>query len=329
MPQTIIVTAVPHFEVVPMKPFHEIQFCDLDPDSLQKELGSRGYALVRGVIPRAAINQVLGEVTEVLSAAGWLLSGHDAIEHIANNSAACGDPDPSFKRTYREIFSLESFHALPHHPALKGVMKMLAGDQVLIHPKPIGRLIFPNCDNLTVHAHQDYRFMSGDPECFTVWIPFHDCPTDVGPLRILEGSHRMGVINHEDENLHVPEIPAEAVMKGDWVGGHIHAGDVLIFHSLTVHAASPNRSDRLRISMDCRFQDSGRAIHPGNVAFAGESGKSWEAMYARWRSDDLKYYWKGMPLQFQPSRSEIEQLSRTAEPSSTRARYARILSQIS
>ena len=199
--------------------------------TIQDELGSRGYALIRGVLPRTDIKHVLGEVTEILSAAGWLLPGHDPLEHIANSSAACGDPDPSFKRTYRDIFQLESFHALPHHPALKRVMKMLVGEQVLIHPKPIGRLIFPNCDNLTVHAHQDYRFMSGDVECFTVWIPFHDCPTNLGPLQILEGSHRLGVVRHEDENLHVPEISAEALKEGDWVGGQINAGDVLIFHS--------------------------------------------------------------------------------------------------
>lgn len=311
-----------------MKPFHEIPICNLAPDSLQKELASRGYALIRGLLPHADIKNVLGEVTKILFDAGWLLPGNDPLEHIANNTAACGDPDPSFKRTYREIFNLESFHALPHHPALKGVMSMLAGEQVLVHPKPIGRLIFPNCESLTVHAHQDYRFMSGDPECFTVWIPLHDCPIDVGPLQILEGSHRLGVINHDDENLHVPEIPAGAVTAGEWVGGQINTGDVLIFHSLTVHAASPNRSRQLRISMDCRFQNYGRAIHPGNLAFAGESGKSWEATYARWRSNDLKYYWKGMPLHFQPSKSEIEQLSKTAEPPSTRARYVRILSQI-
>jgi hypothetical protein len=148
-------------------------------------------------------------------------------------------------------------------------------------------------------------------------------------LQILEGSHRLGVIEHEDENLHVPEIPAGALTEGDWASGPIDAGDVLIFHSMTVHAASANRSHQLRISMDCRFQSYERAIHPGNLAFAGESGKSWDAMYSRWRSDDLKYYWKGMPLKFQPSKSEIEQLSQTAEPASTRARYARILSQIS
>jgi hypothetical protein len=311
-----------------MKPFHEIQNCDLDPRTLQEELDTRGYALIRGLIPQADIEHVLEDVTEILSHAGWLQPGHHPIEHLAESSAACGDPDPDFKRTYREVFSLESFHALPHHPALKSVMRMLVGEQVLVHPKPIGRLIFPNCENLTVHAHQDYRFMSGDPECFTVWIPLHDCPTDLGPLQIQEGSHRFGVIDHEDENLHVPEIPTGALTEGNWASGQINAGDVLIFHSLTVHAASANRSQHLRISMDCRFQNSGRAIHPGNLAFAGESGKSWEAMYAGWGSNDLKYYWKGMPLQFQPSKSEIEQLSQTAEPPSTRARYARILSQI-
>ena len=64
------------------------------------------------------------------------------------------------------------------------------------------------------------------------------------------------------------------------MGGQVNAGDVLIFHSLTVHAASPNLSNQLRISLDCRFQDYRRAFNPANVVFAGESGKSWEKTYA-------------------------------------------------
>ena len=311
-----------------MKPFHEVQAHDLTQEHLQRELLSKGYVLIRGLLPPADVTNLLGDVSAILSAAGWLQSGHDPLERIANLAAACGDPDPSFKRTYREVFSLESFHALPHNAALKRAMKMIAGDQILIHPKAIGRLIFPNCERLTVHPHQDYRFMNGDPECYTVWIPLHNCPVDEGPLRILEGSHRFGFQKHEDQNLHVPEIPAEAAMGDEWVGGQINAGDVLIFHSLTVHAASPNRSEKLRISLDCRFQDSRRALNPANLAFAGDSGKSWESIYARWHSGDLMYYWKNLPLNFQPTRSEIEHLSKTAETPSKRERYARILSQI-
>jgi hypothetical protein len=264
----------------------------------------------------------------VLNTEGWLLPQHDPMEHIANEDAACGDPDPAFKRVYQEIFNLELFHALPHQPSLQRVMKMLVGDQLLIHPKPIGRLIFPRCERLVVHAHQDYQFMGGDTEFYTAWIPLHDCPTNIGPLRILEGSHRFGFQCHEKENLHVPEILAGTELGERWAGGHVNAGDVLIFHSLTVHAASPNLSNQLRLSLDCRFQDSRRAFNPSNVVFAGESGKSWEKTYARWSSDDLKYYWKKMQLVFQPTKSEILKLAATAEPSSARAKYARIASQL-
>ena len=312
-----------------MTPLFELKLDEITSGLLQAEIGRRGYVLIRGLIPRPDIDQLLAEITQIIAAAGWLLPGHDPMERLANVGAACGDPDPGFKQTYQDVFSLAAFHALPHHPALQHVMKMVVGEQLLIHPKPIGRLIFPNCERLTVHAHQDYRFMGGDSECYTVWIPLHDCPVEIGPLQILEGSHRYGFLSHEDENLQVPEIPEGAVVGGEWAGGRIDAGDVLIFHSLTVHAASPNVSKQIRISLDCRFQDYKRELNPAVLAFAGESGKSWEKIYSGWRSDDLKYYWKNLPLRFKPSKSELEELAVNAKAPAVRARYARILSQIS
>jgi ectoine hydroxylase-related dioxygenase (phytanoyl-CoA dioxygenase family) len=207
-------------------------------------------------------------------------------------------------------------------------MKMLVGERPFVHPKPIGRLIFPHCERLVTHAHQDYEFMGGDPEFFTVWIPLHDCPVEVGPLRILEGSHQFGIQKHEREDLHVPEIPENAVAGEEWAGGQVDAGDVLIFHSLTVHAASPNYSDQLRLSLDCRFQDARRVLNPANLVFAGESGKSWEKTYAGWSSDDLKFYWKKMPLTLKPSKAELANLAETAESAAARTRYARMISQL-
>jgi hypothetical protein len=311
-----------------VKPFREIQSFEVTESYLRHELSSNGYALIRGLLPQQAVGSVLGDVTRLLSDAGWLLPDSDPMERMADASAACGDPDPVFKRVYQEVFNLESLHALPHAPTLQRVMKMLVGDQLLIHPKPIGRLIFPQCERLTVHAHQDYEFMGGDPEFFTVWIPLHDCPAEEGSLRILEGSQRFGIQHHERENLHVPEIPVDTAVGSEWVGGRINAGDVLIFHSLTVHAASANLSNHLRISLDCRFQDARRVLNPANLVFGGESGKSWEKTYADWQSDDLKFYWKKMSLTFKPSKAEIQQLAENAESPSKRARYNRVLSQL-
>lgn len=311
-----------------MKAFHEITARDLNPCTLQHEMTAKGYVLIRGLLPRESISAVLGDTTQVLSAAGWLLPDSDPRERVAAPGAACGDPDPRFKRVYQQVFNLESFHALPHQPALREVMKMLAGEQTFVHPKPIGRLIFPHCERLVTRAHQDYEFMGGDPEFFTVWIPLHDCPIDAGSLRILEGSHRFGVQNHERANLPVPEIPDEAARGDGWVGGHVDAGDVLIFHSLTVHAAAPNLSDRLRLSLDCRFQDPRRVLNPSNLVFAGESGKSWEKTYSGWRSEELKFYWKKIPLILKPSKDELAHLADAAETPSGRARYARMVSQL-
>jgi len=311
-----------------LKDFHEIKAADLSANALQDEINSRGYVLIRDLLPKATVCTVLDDVTRILSAARWLVPGRNPWERVADSEAACGDPDPIFKRIYQQVFNLESFHALPHNLELRKAMTMLVGEDLLVHPKPIGRLIFPHCERLVVHAHQDYEFMGGDPEFFTAWIPLHDCPSEVGPLRILEGSHRHGIQHHERANLHVPEIAFENAVGDEWVGGDVNAGDVLMFHSLTVHAASPNVSLQMRLSLDCRFQDARRAINPSNLVYAGESGKSWEKTYTGWQSDELKFYWKNMPLNFQPSKEELEHLAETAESPSSRARYSRIVAQL-
>jgi hypothetical protein len=271
------------------------------------------------------VNQLLNEILQIVGVAGWLMPGYDLVERVANHSSICGDSDPSFNLVYEKVFGLESFHALAHHPTLRQVMKLLVGSRLLIHPKPIGRLIFPNCERFVIHAHQDHQSIAGDPESFTAWIPLHNCPAELGPLRILEGSHRFGLQKIDPETGTIPKGTARG---GDWVGGQINAGDVLIFHSLTVHAASPNVSKQLRISLDCRFQDYERALDPANLVFPGSSNRSWESTYADWRSDDLKYFWKHLSLKLKPTKNELVQLIQTAASQKMQSRYARILSQL-
>lgn len=311
----------------PLKPFREIHGRDLDSSSIRNELDSQGYCLIRGMLPSADIHGLLAEITQIVSAAGWLLPGYHPLERLAETNAACGESDPSFERVYNQIFSLESFHAFAHHPALQQVMTMLVGPRLLIHPKPIARLMFPNCERFVVHAHQDHTAIGGDPESFTAWMPLHDCPLELGSLQILEASHRYGL---QSADAATGIIPKETASGGQWLGGRINAGDVLIFHSLTVHAACPNISNQLRISMDCRFQDYGRPLNPATLVFPGASNgeKSWETTYANWQSGDLKYYWKRLPLRFKPSQVELAHLAQTADSPAMRSRYANILRQL-
>jgi ectoine hydroxylase-related dioxygenase (phytanoyl-CoA dioxygenase family) len=308
-----------------MKPFRDICAKDLDSRHLRGELDSNGYVLIRQLLPVEDINSLLCEIVQILSENGWLLPNHNPIERVANPLAACGDSEPAFKLVYERIFNLESFHSLAHHSKLREVMHLLVGRRLLVHPKPIGRMIFPNCDRFVIDAHQDHLSIGGDEDCFTAWMPLHDCPAQLGPLQILEYSHHFGRQNADPET---STISRDNTRGGNWVSGRINAGDVLIFHSLTVHCASPNTSSQLRVSVDCRFQDHARALNPANIVFPGSNDRSWETTYANWRSEDLKYFWKRLPLTFQPSLDELAALVKTDDSARMRTRYARILSQL-
>jgi Phytanoyl-CoA dioxygenase (PhyH) len=310
-----------------LKPFRESHASELEPRSMREMMDAQGYLLIRGVLPAEDVAGLLGEILEVVSAAGWLLPGYSPAGRVADVSKTCGESDEEFKSVYKRIFSMESLHAFAHHPRLREVLSLLVGPRLLIQPKLVARMIFPNCERLLVDAHQDHQSMAGDPESFTVWFPLHDCPQELGPLQILEGSHRFGLQKSDPRTGYVVR---DTALGGDWVGGAIHAGDVLIFHSLTVHASSPNVSRQMRISMDYRFQDYGRVLNPALLVFPGGSanGRTWESTYGDWRSEELKYYWKRFPLRFSPTKAELAELAQTAEPAEMRARYGRILNQI-
>jgi hypothetical protein len=48
-------------------------------------------------------------------------------------------------------------------------------------------------------------------------------------------------------------LPLEFVPQ-PWLTADYHPGDLLVFHNLMVHWALPNRSDRIRVSIDNRCQ---------------------------------------------------------------------------
>jgi hypothetical protein len=64
---------------------------------------------------------------------------------------------------------------------------------------------------------------------------------------------------------------------------------------MTVHKGVPNRGDRLRMSMDVRYQRVSEPFNPDNANPDGQP-LSWEQVYEGWQSDALKYYWKRLPL---------------------------------
>jgi hypothetical protein len=256
----------------------------------------------------------------IASDEGWTLEGAAPSDRIANPAMACFDPEPKYKQAANRVFSLERLHALTHHPALTDAMKRLVGPHLLVHPKPIARMIFPSCEGALLHAHQDNSGIAGSSESYTVWTPLHDCLQGQGTLEIKEASHLSGLLTTEGY------IKPETAPGGDWVGGRINAGDAVMFHSLTVHRSTLSTSSQLRFSVDCRFQSYDEAVSPLEIVFPNQAkgGRNWEATYADWKHDDLKYYWRDLPLRLKPSVAELAAQGEKADSPEKRLRYKAI-----
>ena len=307
-----------------MKSFRTIFPRDLDSISLKGEMETYGYVFIRDLLPKGDLEQLLSDMIGIASDEGWLIEGSAPSDRIANPAMACSDPEPRYKQAANRVFHLERLHALTHHPVLTDVMKRLVGPHLLVHPKPIGRIIFPNLEGALLHAHQDHSGIQGTSNSYTLWTPMHDCLEGQGTLEVMEKSHLFGLQHTKGY------LPREDAKGGDWVGGRINAGDAVIFHSLTVHSSTLSTSNQLRFSVDCRFQSYDEAVSPLEIVFPNRAkgGRTWEATYADWKHDDLKYYWRDLPLRLKPSVAELAAQAEKADSPEKRLRYTTIVELI-
>ena len=124
-------------------------------------------------------------------------------------------------------------------------------------------------------------------------LPLGDCPRTLGPLKVLKGSHKFGILplqHHMGAGNRTAKIPQE-MADLVWHTSPFEAGDVLVFSALTVHASTDNQSSSLmRLSVDFRYQTEGESLTAG--CLEPHFGRlSWDQIYENWKSDSLKYYW--------------------------------------
>jgi hypothetical protein len=279
-------------------PFIDSSGLVADGAALVERMRRDGYLFLPGLLPPADVAAVQRQVGEIARDAGWLQRDQPVEAAIADPDGFCVDPDPTYLRTLRQINRLEDYHALKHHSALIGLFERMLGGPILPHPRVLMRNIFPSREEFTTKAHQDFPNVQGTTEVYTAWMPLIDCPIEVGPLQVAMGSHTAGVYDFGIAG-GAGGIEISDPLEGRWVSGAFAVGDVLVFHSMAVHKGVPNHSDRLRMSMDVRYQ---LVSEPFNIDNANPDGQplSWEEVYADWRSDALQYYWRKMPLTLKP-----------------------------
>jgi hypothetical protein len=274
-----------------------------DSEELRRRLAEEGYLFFRRLIEPSTVLALRADILGVIDRAGWLESGTDPILGIANIGRRCTEGDQEYNAPYGEVQRLESFHRVPHAPELVDMVERIVDAPAIPVPGHKARIWFPKFTDHTTPMHQDFVHYQGSLDTLTCWAPVGDCPIELGPLAVLEGSHKVRrvlphhfalgagglVVNLEQEQARHPQL------SGRWLSTDFEAGDALFFSAVTVHRALPNTTENLmRVSLDNRYQrEGGRIAEHMLLPHMYDSHKvGWEEIYRDWESDELKYYWR-------------------------------------
>jgi hypothetical protein len=240
-----------------------------DPDAsvavLRADLDQQGYLFFRGLLPAADVLAVRHAVLAHCAEAGWLDPSSDPIEGIIRaDLEPMMEGQPGYMAVYRKILHTPLFHEFPQHPRLMQIAAKLIDGDVLVHPRRIGRLAWPNYTAATTPAHQDHFYIRGSVQTYSCWTPLGACPPELGGLAVWPGSQHQGYLEHTVRHPGAVGgygVPAD--QADTWHTIDYQPGDALFFHAYTIHKALPNLTEnRLRISTDNRYQGQHDAIDP-------------------------------------------------------------------
>lgn len=264
-----------------------------DAEALRSKGKADGYLFFKGLLPYEDVIKVRDAVYSVLMKEGSLSDDKGAVSRDYIDAIDRDDMRLDIgvsNEGYATVQKVMGVHALPHHPALLALYRELFGTPVFVHPRHIVRAMTGHPALRPTPAHQDFPLIQGSQNTWTAWFPLDDCPVKRGPLSVLRGS------NHDG---YFPIAAAEGAGgleallcrdDVDWVSQGFSIGDVLTFPSLTVHRAVPaTQKDRLRLSMDIRFQPFDEPIEAKSLT--NHSDRPWDEIYEGWESDDFQYYW--------------------------------------
>lgn len=235
-----------------------------DHDALWERLRSQGYLLLRDQIPREQVLAFREFYFGELAAIGLLAPGTDP----AAGMAGTGTIDPAAFREvmFKRIVPSVEYQDFCTSPAIRGWFEWFLGADVHLHKRKILRHTRPGDNGIgtATQAHYDLVYLrEGTDRVLSMWIPLGDCPTTLGGLTYLEGTHRTIMAEEREGRLARPaaSITADLPALADehdarWLTTDYRAGDVMVHSAHLIHAALDNvaSTGRMRLSTDIRYQ---------------------------------------------------------------------------
>lgn len=267
------------------------------------QLEEQGYVVVGDVFdpavdfaPIAAEwSEILDGIARSLHAEGAVRSTHEELPFAERMLALCAETGRSFHQPFdislpqKEIRPDTPLHVGPAvfglltHPRLLDAVEGFLGPELVSNPvqhvrmKPPGRVLGAERARSFLAArvpwHQDLGVLLPEADRSTIlscWVAMTDADEENGCMQVVPGSHRQDLYDHCPTEPQTG-IPEHLLTLDDAMPLPMRAGSVLFFGQNLIHGSRDNVSeDRIRISMDLRYQPlgqpSGRPHFPSFVA---------------------------------------------------------------
>lgn len=279
-----------------------------DPAWLRQKMADDGYLFLKGFFPREDVQKVRQLILDRFEERGFLDKNHSSEEGVLANRIA--NERTAFSATAAGE-TVKKYNPVDMVKGIQPLWDLLNSGRIMtffdaffgtpshrfkhIWFRGVGR-------GMGTPPHCDWVYMSrGSTNLYTTWVTLGDTPLEVGGLMVLEGSHKKGdrlkhYLSRDVDDYCTTSPNIEKLKSGEmmyeWdgvltknpyalrekLGGRwltaeeYELGDLLIFTRQTVHASLDNQTDRIRMSVDTRYQ-------PAN-----------EPSDERWNIDDSEPY---------------------------------------
>jgi hypothetical protein len=241
------------------------------PASRMSELfDAHGLVLVRQLVAMSEIERfrqaIIAMIEAALAAHGVLPEAGDDLDGIYRQLCAV---DPEAALALKGLGKdLVEYHRFLANDDVGRAVSALVGSRYfqINYDQCLFRLDRPNEAEFAFTWHQDYPYNLLSRNAVTGWAPLTPITGDVGPMRVVPGSHahfhtvtigndagKKSFTKHNTIQLADHDRLAETFETSGIDVVDIVPGDVVLMHSLLVHRSGQNRSDRCRWVFNPRY----------------------------------------------------------------------------
>jgi len=219
-----------------------------------QQFSEQGYLIRRGLMPQAITNALIEKIDSSLSPALAPVE-YEADVHYPGAPSSKSAPGGQTPRRLLHAYSRDViFQKLAAHPDMLATLQTLMGsDNILLSQNHHNCVMtkHPGFSSMT-SWHQDIRYWRFDrPELVSTWIALGPENVSNGCLLVIPGSHKNELDpGRFDASLFLrTDLPENEPLLNTAVPVELNQGDVLFFHSRTLHAAGQNQSTQIKRSI--------------------------------------------------------------------------------